>query len=79
MVVQSPNFFGALERIREIADVAHKPGALLIVTITEPLSLADRQASQRGGHRLRRGAIVRRAAWLSADPTWVPDPQGKVP
>ena len=40
VVVQSPNFFGALERIPEIAAIAHRQGALLIVTITEPLSLA---------------------------------------
>ena len=40
VVVQSPNFFGALERIPEIAAIAHRQGALLIVTVTEPLSLA---------------------------------------
>jgi glycine dehydrogenase subunit 1 len=40
VVVQSPNFFGALERIPEIAAIAHRQGALLIVTINEPLSLA---------------------------------------
>lgn len=40
VVVQSPNFFGALEQIPEIASIAHRAGALLIVTVTEPLSLA---------------------------------------
>jgi glycine dehydrogenase subunit 1 len=40
VVVQSPNFFGALERIPDIASMAHRRGALLIVTINEPLSLA---------------------------------------
>jgi glycine dehydrogenase subunit 1 len=40
VVVQSPNFFGALESIPEIAALAHHHGALLIVTVTEPLSLA---------------------------------------
>jgi len=40
VVVQSPNFFGALERIPEIAAIAHRKGALLIVAINEPLSLA---------------------------------------
>jgi glycine dehydrogenase subunit 1 len=40
VVVQSPNFFGTLERIPEIASIAHRQGALLIVTVTEPLSLA---------------------------------------
>jgi len=40
VVVQSPNFFGTLERTAEIAGMAHRSGALLIVTISEPLSLA---------------------------------------
>ena len=40
VVVQSPNFFGVLERIPEIAAIAHRKGALLIVSINEPLSLA---------------------------------------
>jgi glycine dehydrogenase subunit 1 len=40
VVAQSPNFFRALERIPEIASIADRAGALLIVTITEPLSLA---------------------------------------
>jgi glycine dehydrogenase subunit 1 len=39
VVVQSPNFFGALEPIRQSAELAHQRGALLIVSITEPLSL----------------------------------------
>ncbi|HXX21635.1 MAG TPA: aminomethyl-transferring glycine dehydrogenase subunit GcvPA [Terriglobia bacterium] len=40
VVVQSPNFFGTLERTSKIAEAVHRSGALLIVTITEPLSLA---------------------------------------
>ena len=39
VVIQSPNFFGALEPIRQIAELAHRQGALLIVSIAEPLSL----------------------------------------
>jgi glycine dehydrogenase subunit 1 len=39
VVIQSPNFFGVLERANEIAAAAHRAGALLIVVITEPLSL----------------------------------------
>ena len=39
VVVQSPNFFGALEPIRELADIAHAKQALLVVTITEAVSL----------------------------------------
>ncbi len=40
VVVQSPNFFGVLENTAEIAELTHRHGALLIVTIAEPLSLA---------------------------------------
>jgi glycine dehydrogenase subunit 1 len=40
VVIQSPNFFGALERVPEIASLAHRQGALLVVAVTEPLSLA---------------------------------------
>jgi len=40
VVVQSPNFFGTLERTAKIAAAAHRRGALLIVSIAEPLSLA---------------------------------------
>ncbi len=39
VLVQSPNFFGVVEDIPAIADVAHKKGALLIVTIAEAVSL----------------------------------------
>ena len=40
VVIQSPNFFGILEDYGPIAELAHRHGALLIVTVTEPLSLA---------------------------------------
>jgi glycine dehydrogenase subunit 1 len=40
VVIQSPNFLGGLERVREIAEVVHRNKSLLIVTVTEPLSLA---------------------------------------
>ncbi len=39
VAVQSPNFFGCVEDLSAIADVAHAAGALLIVSITEPISL----------------------------------------
>lgn len=39
VVVQSPNFFGCIEDLRSLADAAHDAGALLIVAITEPMSL----------------------------------------
>src|SRR5499427_4960036 len=39
VVVQSPNFFGCIEDLQAIAEVAHQSGALLVVAISEPLSL----------------------------------------
>jgi glycine dehydrogenase subunit 1 len=39
VVVQSPNFFGCIEELNKLADMAHDVGALLIVVITEPISL----------------------------------------
>ena len=40
VVIQSPNFLGVIERCSEISEIVHRSGALLIVTVTEPLSLA---------------------------------------
>jgi glycine dehydrogenase subunit 1 len=39
VIVQSPNFFGCVERTREAAELAHKRGALLVVIFTEAVSL----------------------------------------
>jgi glycine dehydrogenase subunit 1 len=39
VVVQSPNFFGCIEDITPLAEKAHAAGALLIVTVTEAMSL----------------------------------------
>lgn len=39
LVVQSPNFFGCVEDLAALANKAHAAGALLIVTITEAISL----------------------------------------
>ena len=39
VVIQSPNFFGTLEPTRTAAEIAHRRGALLVASITEPLSL----------------------------------------
>src|SRR4051812_8747232 len=38
VVIQSPNFFGTIEDVTAIADIAHKKGALLSVSITEAIS-----------------------------------------
>jgi glycine dehydrogenase subunit 1 len=39
VVVQSPNFFGSIEELTALADAAHSEGALLIVVMSEPMSL----------------------------------------
>lgn len=39
LVVQSPNFFGCVEDLAALADAAHAKGALLVVAVTEAMSL----------------------------------------
>ena len=39
MLIQSPNFFGTIEDVAAIADIVHKKGALLVVSIAEAVSL----------------------------------------
>jgi len=39
VVVQSPNFFGCIEAVPGLAEIAHSAGALLVVAITEGVSL----------------------------------------
>ncbi len=39
ILIQSPNFFGTVEDVAAIAEIAHKNGALLIVSIAEAVSL----------------------------------------
>jgi glycine dehydrogenase subunit 1 len=39
VLVQSPNFFGVIEDIPAIAEIAHAKGALLVVSIAEAISL----------------------------------------
>jgi glycine dehydrogenase subunit 1 len=39
LVAQSPNFFGAVEPVSELAEIARAAGALLVVSITEGVSL----------------------------------------
>ncbi len=66
VVVQSPNFFGVIEQIARLAALAHAKGALLVVSITEGVSLgvvrppveADIVAME--GAELRPGAELRR-------------------
>ena len=46
VVVQSPNFFGVLEKLAPVAEAAHAAGALLIDCVSEPLSLGIVQPPQ---------------------------------
>ena len=39
VLIQSPNFFGVIEDVAAIAEIVHKKGALLIVSIAEAVSL----------------------------------------
>ena len=39
VLIQSPNFFGTIEDVAAIAEIAHAKGALLIVSIAEAISL----------------------------------------
>jgi glycine dehydrogenase subunit 1 len=39
VIVQSPNFFGIVDRVKEAAEVAHRRGALLVAVFTEAVSL----------------------------------------
>src|SRR5487761_163551 len=41
VLIQSPNFFGVVEDVAAIAELAHSKGALLIVSIAEALSLGS--------------------------------------
>ena len=39
LVIQSPNFFGCIEDVRALGERAHAAGALLVVAVTESISL----------------------------------------
>jgi glycine cleavage system P protein (glycine dehydrogenase) subunit 1 len=39
VLIQSPNFFGTIEDVAAIAEIAHKGGAMLVVSIAEAVSL----------------------------------------
>src|SRR5581483_8342147 len=39
VLIQSPNFFGTIEDVEAIAEITHKKGAMLVVSIAEAVSL----------------------------------------
>ena len=51
MLIQSPNFFGTIEDVAAVAELVHKKGALLVVSIAEALSLGIVKPPVRSGHR----------------------------
>lgn len=40
VIIQNPNFFGSFEKVDEIAQIVHEKGAVLIINVIEPTSLA---------------------------------------
>src|SRR6478672_6572803 len=39
LLIQSPNFFGTIEDVEALAEIAHRKGAMLVVSIAEAISL----------------------------------------
>ncbi len=39
VIIQSPNFFGVIENVKKLAEIAHRHGALLVFIFTEAVSL----------------------------------------
>lgn len=39
VIIQTPNFFGVIENVKQAAELAHKKGALLVVVFSEAVSL----------------------------------------
>src|SRR5580704_3270924 len=39
VLIQSPNFFGTIEDVNAVAEIAHKNGSMLVVSISEAVSL----------------------------------------
>jgi glycine dehydrogenase subunit 1 len=46
VIVQSPNFFGIVDRVKAAAGIAHKHGALLVLVFTEAVSLGLLEPAQ---------------------------------
>ena len=64
VLIQSPNFFGTIEDVAAIAEIAHKNGAMLVVSIAEAVSLGIVEPPRAGRHHRHGSAVFRRAARL---------------
>ena len=64
VLVQSPNFFGTIEDVAAIAEIAHKKGALLIVVDCGGGVAGDCEAAGGGGYCFDGGAVVWRGGGL---------------
>jgi glycine dehydrogenase subunit 1 len=49
VIVQSPNFFGGIEDLERLAEMAHKKGALFVVAVAEGMSLGMLNAPGKAG------------------------------
>ena len=58
VVIQSPNFLGAIETCGEVSGLAHRHGALSVVAVSEALSLALLKPPGSGEAEERRADIV---------------------
>ncbi len=64
VLIQSPNFFGTIEDVAAVAELAHRKGALLVVAIAEAMSLGIVNPPVEADIVCLEGAILRRAAQL---------------
>ena len=62
--MQSPNFFGVVEKVNAAAEMAHGAGALLVDVFTEAVSLGMLEPAGGGRHRGGRAAVLRHFAEL---------------
>ena len=64
MLIQSPNFFGIIEDVAAMAEIAHKKGALLVVSIAEACRSASFEPPSEADIVSMEVAVVRRLARL---------------
>ena len=62
VLIQSPNFFGTIEDVTAIAEIAHKQGAMLVVSIAEAVSLGIVEPPRQADIDRHGSAVVWRAA-----------------